>query len=120
MEGIDFDKFMTIVDQMIDKVERENEMYGRFLMRDLYQVVNRSCPMDDRSFRRMVKGLGLKKDRTGFYNYGHALVIFGWIRRRQQFRSYAEFMDRAGQHIYRSTSGIDFGTFIAHGEGQVA
>lgn len=62
----------------------------------------------DRSLRRVIRGLGIKKNPGGYYSFADVTLITGWFKRRDRYASYKEYLQCEGDEIYKRASAYQF------------
>jgi hypothetical protein len=62
--------------------------------------------LSERTIRRMIRGLGIQKNVGGWYSQSDLVVLVGWIKRRDQYFSYREFMDIEGRQLHQKAQVI--------------
>lgn len=104
---------MFTTDDLIVFVEAVGESEKKahdYTLTELHFIVNKAieAPISDRSFRRIVKGLGIKKSDNGYYLPPDAILIIGWLKNKEKYSSYREYWQTQGKDLYTKAMEIDY------------
>ena len=94
---------------LMSVVESEKRVHD-YTFLELHQITIQATQnlISERSLRRIMTGLGIKKGNDGFYTPTDAILIIGWIKNRDKYFSYNDYLDRQGEYFYKKAQEVNF------------